>query len=268
MTEQATLVPRELVEGPPAHTEDLATLQTALSEAIDEGLAHGADPNAYDERGLTPLMQLALCERDAGPAIDALVAAGADPERVVRTDHPVRYGYTALHLACFGPEEYGDPANIARLVARGANAECRDGLGDTPLHHAAEAGLVEQARALLEAGADANALDRDGQSPLIRAAFSEDATESAATLITVLLDYDADPNIVDHNDLDALECAAATDNPHAMRLLLEYGAAVRRPDDLIEAVEESEVLDRATIRDTVERIRRYAAPAGPSGSKT
>ena len=64
-------------------------------------------------------------------------------------------GYTGLHAAAAA----GDVARIDALVKSGANLEARDGDRRTPLHVAVFMHRHAAARALLRAGADANALD-------------------------------------------------------------------------------------------------------------
>ncbi|KAK4466852.1 ankyrin repeat-containing domain protein [Cladorrhinum samala] len=59
---------------------------------------------------------------------------------------------TALHLAA-----RGSPACARVLLARGADLNARDGQGRTPMHWAAEFGSVQVVEMLLDAGADADA---------------------------------------------------------------------------------------------------------------
>ena len=110
----ATPIHRAALSGSP---EDIQTL-----------LEEGADPNAPQAGGYTPLHWAAA--RSAAPAddddnkdtleiIDLLTAAGADP------DAPSNRGYTPLHVAL-----YADNAPAAeRLVWHGADWERRDASG-------------------------------------------------------------------------------------------------------------------------------------------
>jgi len=70
---------------------------------------------------------------------------------------------------------------IQFLVARGAGIEAENRTGFTALHHAAEVGALEAARALLLAGADARHLNKAGLTPARIA--RENGFESVAVLL-------------------------------------------------------------------------------------
>lgn len=65
------------------------------------------------------------------------------------------------------------PEIVEICVAGGANINTRDNItGNTPLHHAVEAGHLEVVRELLELGANCHLKDKRGRSPLILAAYN------------------------------------------------------------------------------------------------
>jgi ankyrin repeat protein len=112
-----------------------------------------------------------------------LLAADPASAKAVTPD-----GFTALHLAAF----FSGDADIARaLVAAGApvSAAAGNDMRVTPLNSAAAAGADEVAAALLEAGADADAVQAGGYTPLHSAAANGDAA-----LVGVLLAHGADPD--------------------------------------------------------------------------
>ncbi|KAF4527078.1 hypothetical protein B566_EDAN015713 [Ephemera danica] len=52
------------------------------------------------------------------------------------------------------------------LLPRGADVNCRDNEGWTPLHAAASCGFLSIARLLIERGADVAAVNNDGELPV------------------------------------------------------------------------------------------------------
>ena len=75
-------------------------------------------------------------------------------------------------------------------LAKGADHNAQDRGGGTPLHGAAWNGRTEAIAALLDAGADHNAQATDGGTPLHRAA-QEGQTEAIAALLDAGADHNA-----------------------------------------------------------------------------
>lgn len=136
---------------------------TALMETTDADIARtlirgGADVNAVDDRGLTPIMRLIGANRSAASPeeraqiLQSLLTAGAD---VKARD---REGRTALIWAIKGTPSTPSYPGLARLlIAAGSEVDARDREGGTPLIYAAVRGDERSVRLLIDAGADVNA---------------------------------------------------------------------------------------------------------------
>jgi len=126
-----------------------------------------AGANAADDFGRSALEEAAAA--GAPRALAQLLAAGADAH------HADAFGATALMLAAASPSA----AALGELLGP-SELEARDGAGHTALTYAARSGRSAQVRALLGAGANVNAVDADGWTPLDaahRGGFDEVARE-------------------------------------------------------------------------------------------
>jgi hypothetical protein len=128
-------------------------------------LEKGADPNGADEAGLPLLVHYAMFFRTV--PMEILLTHGASPD-VGDAD-----GRTALVWIATHEEDKDDPGPTASAIAaaklladHGASLGARDKRGDTALHVAAHNGARQMVELLLERGADMNAVDDDGYSPL------------------------------------------------------------------------------------------------------
>lgn len=151
----------------------------ADAEATAACLAAGADVNARDDVGNTPLV-LAVRARGGGTAgpspvsedlavVAVLLEAGADASaRNAALPHAAAGAYVETARSRFDPVE--TPAIVAALLAAGADVHARDGNASIPLHHAASAEASETVTMLLDAGSDVDARDSNGDSPLLLAA--------------------------------------------------------------------------------------------------
>jgi ankyrin repeat protein len=89
-------------------------------------------------------------------------------------------GFTALHLAAF----FAQPACVQALIDAGAdvNAVARNPMSVTPLHSAAAASCLPCAQALIQGGADVNARQSGGFVPLDAALQNGDSALESALL--------------------------------------------------------------------------------------
>jgi len=96
--------------------------------------------------------------------VKLLLRLGAHPDELDGGKHTPLY---SVSNECAGP---AGPAVVRVLVRAGANVNANSGVTRcTPLHMAARRGNAVVAQALLECGAEANARDSRGQTPLQRA---------------------------------------------------------------------------------------------------
>ncbi|MGO4774177.1 ankyrin repeat domain-containing protein [Lysobacter sp. 2RAB21] len=113
----------------------------------------GADPNAHGDRGVNLLQYAMLAHSPSG--LQALLDNGADPS------WPGMGGSTAVHGAAIA----NDPQYLDLLLAHRADPNTAHAeTGETPLADAAGPRYQAQFDALLKAGADPRARNRQGAS--------------------------------------------------------------------------------------------------------
>jgi truncated hemoglobin YjbI len=144
--------------------------RTLLQEAAAAGslpmtellLSLGADPNARDNSGHTPLYSLANeCQVEGGGnVVRALVRATAD----LNADDGAKR-CTPLHMAA----RRGNLEIAEVLLACGADIEARDSVGDTPLRRAVNCNQVELASLLVARGANVVSKGSKGATPILAA---------------------------------------------------------------------------------------------------
>lgn len=128
-------------------------------------LAAGADPNAPDQYGFTPLHMAA--ELRQKEAVRRLILAGAN----VHAESSEAMGRRESILGAAMKHTESDPADIVQLlIAAGADVNRPDAIGMTPLHRAALHGHAESIKLLIAHGAQVNVLSESLNTPLMEAA--------------------------------------------------------------------------------------------------
>ena len=149
----------------------------------------------------------------------------------------------------------GDVDSLRRLSATSVNV--KDRLDTTPLHYAALYGNAESVRILLEHGADVNARNKSGATPLLYGAYNFDKArllvekgadvnaksggEMTPLLVAVsvhgnsatvryLIEKGADVKVIGPLGSDALQLAAMKGDTEMVRLLLKKGADPQKKD--------------------------------------
>lgn len=113
----------------------------------------------------------------------------------------------------------GDTARVKQLLQQGADIEAPDADGNSPLVWAAYHGHVQVVKLLLEQGADTESQNKEGNTPLIAASFTGEEA-----VLQLLLEHNADLEGTNKNGDTALIGASYFGQPRAVQLLLSRGA--------------------------------------------
>jgi ankyrin repeat protein len=135
-------------------------------------------------------------------------------------------GATALHWAV----NRDDPGLAEALIAAGANPDAANRAGATPLRLAAINGSAPLIELLLNAGVDVNGpLTEHGDTALMMAART-----GAPQAVTLLLERGADVDARERwGGTNALMWAVAEHHPRVVRILLDAGASVSGPSKVV-----------------------------------
>jgi ankyrin repeat protein len=195
----------------------VTAIRNADARVVRRLLDHGAEVNARDAEGNTPLILAAFYATPECVAL--LIDKGADVHAANKA------GATALVRAATSYE------TTRLLVAGGAKVRARTALGNTPLILAARrAGNSRTVHLLLEHGADAAERNEAGVSPVLSAAVSGDG-ETMRMLLDAGGKIDDFPKLkqpraadIAANIRSPLMWAAYHNDVRMVRLLLDRGA--------------------------------------------
>ena len=169
-------------------------------EVVELLVTKGADVNAKEEDGWTPLFR--AVGQGHKEIVELLIAKGADVDAKgddgrTPLDWAVDLGYTEITdllrkhagktseelFALFKAAAKGNIEAVKQHLDGGADVNAKDGGGWTPLHFAAWFGHTEVAELLIAKGADVNAKDHTGRTPL-NEAIETNQTKTADLLRT------------------------------------------------------------------------------------
>ena len=173
------------------------------AEIVELFAEHGADVNAKDNRGRTPLHKVSNAKDaqvllDHGADVNAKDNEGKTPLHTVSNAEVVEV--LLAHNADINAKDnegktplYERNTELTKvLLAHNANINAKDNNGRTPLH----TGLnVKTAKVLLDHGADINAKDNHGHTPLQTVASTEAYTDDIITQIKFFIEHGAEVDV-------------------------------------------------------------------------
>ncbi|MFC1793923.1 ankyrin repeat domain-containing protein [Planctomycetota bacterium] len=188
-------------------------------EKVKELIAKGANVNARDMFGNTPLLQAIKIGRLS--FVEPLIAAGAN----VNAKDP--QGKTPLYLA----KEKGYADLEKRLIeAAQEQRKAREESSKPSIHKASRAGDQEKVEAFLEQGIDINVRDNDGRTPLHCASIGG-REELVRFLISKGADVNAKEDREDYPQVGTpLHLAALRGRKEVAKILIANGADVNVKD--------------------------------------
>ena len=185
----------------------IAISHGASNEQITYLIKCGSDINARNRNGDSPLF-LAV-KNNLRTIGELLLAKGAD---VFATNTE---NYSPLKMAMMLGGDVQDWLLSSEVI------RATDGLGNTPLHYAAEWQIDSAVAALLEKGGNSNVQNASGETPL----FSAAKTDSISTL-RLLIQKGANTEIRDYLGNTALHSCIRYDSKNVAKLLIASGIDV------------------------------------------
>lgn len=162
----------------------VTTCKKEMPAIVEILVTAGADINARDKRGATPL--IAAAGNTGDDAMTVILARGADPDATDRS------GNTPLHLLASDSGKKDRVKGELRLIEAGANLELANKGRMTPLMLAVKSKKTEIVKALLSAGASPDTVDDRG-TPLLHTVISCQPEKLA--ILDLLIEAGADVDI-------------------------------------------------------------------------
>lgn len=204
------------------------------TSVVEFVLEKGADPNAKDSDGVTPLIRAAI--EGHGEMVLLLLKRGADIEAPFK-------GNTALIEATL----QNNYDIVYLLIENGANKEAKTKDGHTALHLAAANAYLKIVEILVDAGADINTKDNKLITPLMSAALC-----NKLWMVEWLLNRGAD---VGAKDKDGETALTLHQNKSASRILTLHQLYERRNTQIAKLLESEMDRQRRVRRSANDGIR-------------
>lgn len=199
---------------------ELTTAEIGLLRAwIDQGADFRNDVGTEaPPKPIEPKLAALIAAIRSAPRPAAERLLKANPE-LLHAQDPA--GSTLLHHAA----GFGTLETMQWLIDSGAEVNAKNRRGSTPLHWSAPD--EAKVRLLLARGASLNAKQGDNRTPLYLAAM----LGNGHSILRLLLEKGADPNIKTSNGRTPLMAAASRGDEKAMRMLIDAKAAVEAKDN-------------------------------------
>ncbi|MEK7607143.1 MAG: ankyrin repeat domain-containing protein [Patescibacteria group bacterium] len=191
-------------------------------EVAESLIAKGADVNARDSDGITPL--IVACSNGKLKAADLLISKGSEVNYQTPITHPnsPQEGWVSIHLAA----RKGHADIVKLLISKGAKIDVRKADGWCPLHVAVAFCRFDTVKLLLSNGSSANTKNKYGFTVLMAAAYMrgsiEEEMKGYANIAKLLLENGANISDKDENGKTALTLAMEVENPHLVGVLQNW----------------------------------------------
>ena len=222
-------------------------MRSACRELIEFLILHGSNLNATDFSGHTILGAATNEWHIFGylkwNVLEAYIENGGDKHAVDAVT-----GRTALHFAAALVVD--GVATLDNLLNHGLDLNARDKNGDTPLHRAAARGTPEIVQRLVDRGANLSAVNNRGQTPFLvsLAVNSEEKSK-------ILLKHGSNVQVADNNGTTALHFAVL--QPSLVKMIIKEGIDVNAAN-----VDGCTPLHRAAFFTFSSRVVRLLLKAG------
>jgi ankyrin repeat protein len=126
------------------------------------------------------------------------------------------YGRSLIHTSIL----HGSIETLEYFVRKGCDVNEVDSKGATALHAAAELQDPELVKILTASGADVNCQDNYGNSPLWKAVFS---SRDQNEVVTLLCKHRADPHLANHNGMTPYKLALESGRDNLVDIFNQFG---------------------------------------------
>jgi len=143
------------------------------------------------------------------------------PEKAQQESNPLDKQQLERNSGLLENARSGDEQLVKTLLTKGANINATDAEGWTPLHEASVSGHTEIAKLLIEKGAKINARDVDGMTPLLIASVN-----GQIEIVKLLIQKGAEIDAADNNGTTSLHGASVNGYNDIALLLIQNAANV------------------------------------------